>query len=83
MLYFHNASSVLEVGCGAGYLLPYMICKKRKEAKLYAVDLSEEMLTRASLRLEKFLHEKPGSLDDIIFDKTKMVEVASFDEVNT
>jgi len=32
------------------------------------------MLTRASLRVEKFLHEKPGLLDDINFDKDKMIE---------
>ena len=68
MLYFHKASNIVEVGCGAGYLLPYMVCKKPAETKLFAVDLSSEMLTRASLRLDKFLHEKPGLLDAIKFD---------------
>lgn len=40
------------------------------------------MLTRASLRMDKFLHEKPGLLDDIKFDKNKLIEEANYDEVN-
>jgi ubiquinone/menaquinone biosynthesis C-methylase UbiE len=68
MLQFHKAANIVEVGCGSGYLLPYMVCKKHPETKIIAIDLSSEMLTRASLRIDKFLHEKPGLLDDIKFD---------------
>jgi ubiquinone/menaquinone biosynthesis C-methylase UbiE len=83
MLSFHKGSTIIEVGCGDGYLLPYAVCKKHPEAKLFAVDFSSEMVTRAKLRLDKFLHDKPGLLDAINFDKGKIIESAKFDEINT
>jgi cyclopropane fatty-acyl-phospholipid synthase-like methyltransferase len=83
MLQFHLGSNIIEVGCGSGYLLPYMVCKKHPEAKLVAVDLSQEMLTRASLRLDRFLHCKTGLLDDIKLDQNSLIESANFDEINT
>jgi ubiquinone/menaquinone biosynthesis C-methylase UbiE len=47
--------SILDAGCGAGFLHQHIINHKMPHAHLYAFDLSSEMVKRAAARMKKYL----------------------------
>lgn len=50
--------SILDAGCGAGYLHPLMINSKKDNANLYAFDFSPKMIQRAAIRMKRNLISK-------------------------
>lgn len=48
-----NASNILEIACGAGLLLPFVIDQKPQETQYVATDLSPAMIAKAEERLRK------------------------------
>ncbi|CAD8118630.1 unnamed protein product [Paramecium sonneborni] len=78
MVHYEEADSILDAGCGAGYLHQHMINQKKTEAHLYGFDLSSEMVKRAGARMKRFLkQEKIGSLDLLTQEEVNQV---SFDD---
>ena len=43
----NNAEYILDAGCGPGMMIPHLIMRKSKEAKLISIDLSEKILEAA------------------------------------
>ena len=52
MLKINKSSNILEIACGAGLLLPFVIDMKQPEAQYVATDLSPAMLKKANERLK-------------------------------
>ena len=48
-----NAFNILEIACGAGLLLPFVIDQKAQETQYVATDISPAMITKAEQRLRK------------------------------
>ena len=48
-----DAANVLEIACGAGLLLPFVIDQKKVESQYVATDLSPAMIAKAEQRLRK------------------------------
>lgn len=57
--------SILDVGCGDGYLLSFMWNGKRK---LFGIDISEKALELAKKRLPKDVTLLNGNIEDLPFD---------------
>jgi hypothetical protein len=55
MLKPSKANNILEIDCGAGHLLPYVISCKRKEAQYITNDLLSEMIAKADTKIKKQL----------------------------
>ena len=53
MLRVREADSILECGCGPGFLLPFLVEVKKSDAFVWAFDLSGEMVRMALERLKK------------------------------
>lgn len=76
---------LLEAGCGTGDLLKYIIERKGKKIKIYAVDISKIMLIKANKKIEKIkekeVYFKQLNLDnkldfpDQFFDKIVSINV--------
>lgn len=48
-----KSKNILEIGCGAGLLLPYVIDRKLQGTPYVASDLSQAMITKSEERLRK------------------------------
>lgn len=44
MLKINNADTILDCSCGQGQILPYLLMTKKKAAKMFACDSSNEMV---------------------------------------
>jgi SAM-dependent methyltransferase len=55
MLKLGEATSIYEVGCGQGKLIPFTMQLKHKEASYTAVDLSETMVELCKKSIDHFL----------------------------
>ncbi|CAK92818.1 unnamed protein product (macronuclear) [Paramecium tetraurelia] len=75
MLHYEEANSILDAGCGAGYLHQHMLNQKKPEAHLYGFDLSSEMVRRAGARMKRSLNkEQIGSLDILTHEEVDSVK---------
>jgi ubiquinone/menaquinone biosynthesis C-methylase UbiE len=52
MLKINDADTILDAGCGAGNLVPYVLENKKPNAKLHCMDISKEMLLLLCKRVE-------------------------------
>lgn len=52
MLKVRDADTMIECGCGPGYMLPFLINIKKSSAKVVAFDLSSEMVRISINRLK-------------------------------
>ena len=55
MLKIHECDTILEVACGTGLLVPYLLTIKKKDSKLYLTDLSKNMLAVTKKRIETYV----------------------------
>ncbi len=71
MIPFENLESVLDIGCGEGFVLGH-ICKKYPESKLFGIDISKKAIAEAGELLPKS-NLKVGDIYNVSneFSKTK------------
>jgi cyclopropane fatty-acyl-phospholipid synthase-like methyltransferase len=63
LLHLQDATSIYDVGCGRGILLPYAMQLKHKEASYTAVDLSETMIELCKKSIDHFLQTIPKPVE--------------------
>jgi len=55
MLRVEECHNMIETGCGAGHLLPYMLNLKKDVCHYTGTDISENLLSVAAWRLKNFI----------------------------
>ena len=66
----HNFDNCLDIGCGTGALLS-MIARERRNAELFGLDLSEQMIKVAREKLGKKANLVVGDSEKLPFDDGK------------
>ncbi len=74
---FRKGARILDAGCGTGNLLFYMH-KKRKDIKLYGIDVSDKMLEIAGSKVKKVVLKKT-SVEKFEFRKNYFDYIFSVD----
>ena len=77
MVKFQESDDILEVGCGSGLFLPYMLSLKKKTENLTLTDLSAKMIKASESRLDLYLSNHRGFN---YYDKKIYGNVDSFNE---
>jgi demethylmenaquinone methyltransferase/2-methoxy-6-polyprenyl-1,4-benzoquinol methylase len=75
-----RGDAVLEIGCGTGKNLPFLINAVGKEGKVYGIDVSKNMLKRAKVFAErnKWENLKLTCIDALEFEPPKMLNGVLF-----
>lgn len=55
LLKFRECKNILEIACGSGRLLPYIVSQKPKDTQYVATDLSPEMIKKAEKNMRDSL----------------------------